>query len=69
LKIFFSHFYAKQVKNGNANPKQKLIISQQVFKVSQKPSEYRRTASGSKTKIPSQQVPKICQQFFHQSYA
>jgi hypothetical protein len=35
-----------------------------VLQVSQKPSEYRRTASGSKTKIPSQQVQKHANNFF-----
>ena len=50
------------------NRSKRLIISQQVFKVSQKPSEYRRTAFGSKTKVPSQQVQKHVI-IFHQGYA
>jgi hypothetical protein len=60
LKIF-SHFYAKQAKNGNANPKQRLINSQKFFKSHK--SEQRRIITnkkvfGSKTKVPSQQVQK-----------
>jgi len=42
----FSHFYAKQAKNGNANPKQRLINSQKFFKSHK--SEQRRIITNKK---------------------
>jgi hypothetical protein len=56
----FSHFYAKQAKNGNANPKQRLTSSHQFFKFHKSRVNKRRTA-----KYQQEQLSAAKQKFLH----